>query len=480
MKYITVILILFLINCSPKNNDGEIKVNYNGDSYNFGKIIQSDTLRTKFHFRNDLDKNIEIEKLYGSSKQIQVTSNKKVLKPKEVAIINVEFFTKGLNGAQKRQISIKTDNEKEPYIKYYIKAYVYDSVSYKRDKLYNSIINKKESYHDLPTKVNISRKYSKEEIKKLNIDTTKTREEVTYELIKAKFLKSKLKNFKFTTYYVSHYMSDLSKILRVENEDTLYNIVLASRAGNGLDFKTLSSEFINDSIFIKTKVNNKCKKDDQNQIVYDIDSIVFKYKYSLDLRFRLIQKDTFNILKEITVDSLTGKKSTRIEHFNTLGKIGNTEIVYSISYISFSSNLPEYLTFYLKSSKKELFKMEFGGAYIGELELFNINDNYFIYVSADETSGIRYGSYWSLDLNSNKANRVIEDFGNFKIPDSLDIYKGFGILKNSENQFYSGLQLRSKNDGSRYMLKRTHKLIKKEKNVFVLKVVNNELTGGQY
>lgn len=479
MKFTHIfLLILFFNNCSQKTKNLQVETDLNGTMYDLGKVLQTDTLRTTFYYKNEMNENLKFET--PTSSGVIATLDKEYLKPNEIASINVVFPTNNLKGSQKRQISIKTDNKKEPYINYYIKAYVQNLTTYKRNKLFDLIINKKETYKDLPNKIDILRKYSKSEIRELNIDAAKQREEISYELIDKKFLKSGLENFKFTTYYISRYMSGVSKILRIEKNGSIHEIELASLDGDGLDWKSSSTEFINDSIFVETKVNNRTKKDDQYQMVYNIDSIISRYKYNQNLELKLMNKYSFSILKEINIDKATGKKSTRTEYFNSLGKIGNTEIVYSISYFSLASNLPEYLTFYVKDSTKELFKMEFGGTSIGEIEIFNVNGHNFIYIRMDETSGVMYGIFYSIDVVSEKANRVVEDYGNYKIPDSLENYSGFGILKNSENQFFSGIGLRSKKNGNQYMLNRIHKLVKNDNNEFVLKVVYNEITGGQY
>jgi hypothetical protein len=168
--------------------------------------------------------------------------------------------------------------------------------------------------------------------------------------------------------------------------------------------------------------------------------------------------------------------------YKNAGKINNHEIIYDIKYTNFNNNLPEYLTFYIKENeeKHEMFKLETSGAYIGEIECFKVNNDDFIYVRLDETSGIQYGAFYSIDIINKKAKKVIQDFGNYKIPSKLENYSGFGILKDKENNFHSGLLLRTKENNERYVLTRTHKLVLNENKEFVLKVVDNKLTGGQY
>lgn len=183
----------------------------------------------------------------------------------------------------------------------------------------------------------------------------------------------------------------------------------------------------------------------------------------------------------IIVDTPT-KKEKIISDYKKTGKINNLEIIYKIKYYDFNNNLPEYLTFYIKEKeeKNEVFNIETNGAYIGKIEYLTIDSNHLIHIRLDETSGIQYGVFYSIDIINKKAKKVIEDFGNYKIPDSLEIYKGFGILKDVENKFHSGLRLRSLTNGNRYLLTKTHKLVLNENNEFVLKVIENKITEGQY
>jgi hypothetical protein len=177
----------------------------------------------------------------------------------------------------------------------------------------------------------------------------------------------------------------------------------------------------------------------------------------------------------------SAKKKVIKSDYKKVGIIKNSEIIYKTSFTSFNSSLPENFSFYIKEDENEieLFNIEVNGAYIGEIDLFKVDENNFIYIRLDETSGIQYGKFYFIDVKNKTAKKVIEDFGNFKIPDNLENFSGFGILKNSDNKFYSGLKLRSKNDDKNYHLKRTHKLVLNEKNEFVLKVVDNKITKGQ-
>ena len=232
---------------------------------------------------------------------------------------------------------------------------------------------------------------------------------------------------------------------------------------------------------------NKCQSKNKNTKIVECEGMEFE---QLVLLSEKPMSGSFNHNKISVYNSNSFinpnfDKRNKIDNQETIQKlctINNKEISYDVKFTNFNEILPEILRFYIKENdeKYEIVNLETSGAYIGEIECFKVNNNDFIYIRLDETSGIQYGSYYSIDFINKKAKKVIEDYGNYKIPDSLENYKGFGILKDAENKFHSGLLLRSKKNGDRYILTRTHKLILNENNEFVLKVVDKKLTRGQY
>jgi hypothetical protein len=271
-------------------------------------------------------------------------------------------------------------------------------------------------------------------------------------------------------------MSYLSKILRIEKKDTIQEIVLASRLGDGLDSHTLSTEFISDSIFIETKINNWCKKDDQYQMVYDIDSIITKFKYNENLDFQKLSDDTLRIHKEITTDKDTGKKDTHLDYINTLGKINNEEILYS--FYNSSPSITERLAVYSNyvSDRSQLLRIIPAGEYLDNIELLSIDNAYFIFVVFSSTSGNSNGYLYSVDLDKNDAEKVEMDYGNFKIPDSLSYIKGYELSKDESNNFTSGAFLRSEKNGNGFYLTIEFNLIRVRDNKYILKAIDETIS----
>lgn len=159
----------------------------------------------------------------------------------------------------------------------------------------------------------------------------------------------------------------------------------------------------------------------------------------------------------------------------SLGKIQNTEFLSGVSYADYNKNLPETITIYSKNkeTRTKLKTIETTGAYIDAMELFSLNKNHFIYINMSETSGITYSHIFNVDSKTKILNKVEQDYGNSKFPDSLQIFKGFGVTKDAENNFTSGGTLRSDN-GRVYYFESKHKMIK-ENGKFILKCIDTKM-----
>lgn len=307
------------ISISSSSTDSSVQISdTDGTTHNFGNVVQFDTLKTIFKFKNPLDTVLRIEKLIGSGR-FKPHSNKTVLQPNEIATISINFYTLDLKGTQKRQITIKTDNEENPYYRYYIKANVQDIKTRNKSILFENIVKKKENLDNFSKQFDYSKNYSEKEIRGLNLDSTKISANEYYYLSNQKFLSTPISNISFKIYYKLLYGYQLEKFLRIEKEDTIYDQILAARGSNGLDGYTLSTEFKNDSIFIKTFVSTVTTMDKPYKMAFDIDSIITKYKYSLTFDFKEIDKDTFNIHKKVIIDKETGRKEKQLEYVDVRG-----------------------------------------------------------------------------------------------------------------------------------------------------------------
>ncbi len=474
-----LVIIVFFMSCQNSQEKQGSEENNNlviENTYDFGRVKQADTLKTIFQLRNELDKNLKIEEVFASSPQVNVFMDKKNLKPKESATINVEFLTDNLNGSQKSMISIKTDNETEPYIKYYISAVVQSLDSYRREDLFNLIKNKKETAHHLPKDLDFSNNYTEKELKALNLDPDTISANEYYFLSEQVFLKEDIEGLSFQIYYIHSYGNQLEKILRVQRPDTVFDIILSGQYSNGIDGSTLSTEFRDDFRFKETKADIQTVKDDQYSTAYTIDSLITFYKYDSRLNFTENRNYELNFYKEIKENPETGKQDTLLERIVSLGKIQNTEFLYGISYANYSKNLPETISIYSKNkeTRKKLETIEVWGAYIDNVEMFTFDKDHFIYIEFFETSGNAYSDYFAVNSRTMTLNEVEQNHSYSKLPDSLQIFKGYGIIKDAEDNFTSGYTLRSDSNRT-YYYEEKFQLVK-ENGKFVLKSISTEIT----
>jgi len=97
--------------------------------------------------------------------------------------------------------------------------------------------------------------------------------------------------------YRKKFGDQIEKIAQIHHNDSISEIILSMRGGDS-DLYTMSSEFVNDSIFVQTLVNQETIKDETNLMAYAFDSIITKYKYNDKFELQTISKDTFKYEKE--------------------------------------------------------------------------------------------------------------------------------------------------------------------------------------
>jgi hypothetical protein len=104
-------------------------------------------------------------------------------------------------------------------------------------------------------------------------------------------------DFSTQLYYKTLFGDEIQKVVRIAHNNSIYDITLAMIGGDSNSYE-LSSEFVNDSIFITTQVNGETIKDDNERMAYAYDSIIKKYKYNQFIELQLIEQDTFKYEKE--------------------------------------------------------------------------------------------------------------------------------------------------------------------------------------
>lgn len=104
-------------------------------------------------------------------------------------------------------------------------------------------------------------------------------------------------DFSTQLFYKTQFGDEIQKVVQITHNDTTREIILAMIGGDS-DSYELSSEFVNDSIFITTQVNGETIVDDNERMVYAYDSIIKKYNYNQSIELQLIEQDTFKYEKE--------------------------------------------------------------------------------------------------------------------------------------------------------------------------------------
>jgi len=98
-------------------------------------------------------------------------------------------------------------------------------------------------------------------------------------------------------FYRKKFGDQIEKVAQIHHNDSVSEIILAMRGGDS-DSYTMSSDFINDSIFVQTLVNQETIKDETNLMAYAFDSIITKYRYTNSFELDTLNKDTFKYEKE--------------------------------------------------------------------------------------------------------------------------------------------------------------------------------------
>lgn len=160
--------------------------------------------------------------------------------------------------------------------------------------IFGLINNHKESPKNFPK--NIHDLFPKPDPKHQPNDTTSIAFDGNY-YPEEQFIERNGVDFSTQLYYKTQFGDEIQKVVRVAHNKSVYDIILAMIGGDS-DSYELSSEFVNDSIFIRTQVNGETIVDDNERMVYAYDSIIKKYNYNQFIELQLIEQDTFNYEKE--------------------------------------------------------------------------------------------------------------------------------------------------------------------------------------
>ncbi len=111
------------------------------------------------------------------------------------------------------------------------------------------------------------------------------------------FMSKNTRDFFTQLFYRKKFGDQIEKVVQIHNYDSISEITLAMIGGDS-DSYSLSSEFVNDSIFTQTLVTRETIKDEANLMGYAFDSIITTFKYNDTFKLDTISKDTFRYEKE--------------------------------------------------------------------------------------------------------------------------------------------------------------------------------------
>ncbi len=160
---------------------------------------------------------------------------------------------------------------------------------------FDLIKNKKENFTSTNT-IRFKKRFGDEELTTLKLDTLSIELNEYYKLEDSPFLTKELNDFRFIVFYRHKYGDETSKILRIENQNNTKDILLAMRGGDS-DSYSVATEFINDSIFVETKIYTETTKDETHLMEYTTDSTITTFRYDSLFNFKELKKTIFNYKK---------------------------------------------------------------------------------------------------------------------------------------------------------------------------------------
>jgi hypothetical protein len=171
-----------------------------------------------------------------------------------------------------------------------------EETSKHKNFMFDFIENKKESMNNFVEEIKNSRELKKNELYQLGIDSTKVDVNEKYFISPDAFLSKENPEGLGIIYYRQKYGDETTKILQHNNQDTIKEITLGMIGGDSDSYR-MTSEFVNDSIFIQSFVNQETIADTNDTMGYAFDSIVTQFKYNEKFELNTIRKDTFKYKK---------------------------------------------------------------------------------------------------------------------------------------------------------------------------------------
>lgn len=160
----------------------------------------------------------------------------------------------------------------------------------------------------------------------------------------------------------------------------------------------------------------------------------------------------------------------------SIGKIDDVDFVYEC--YGCTTTVSDSITIFARKGqwRKKLATVPIYDFYLDDIELLSLQGHDFIYVSSTHTYGHAKATLFSLSRNMLLAEKVKLRKSDYVIPDSLYVLKGFGLVKDKNNNFTSGYFLRSENTGDGHSIIHSYELKKIDWNLFELVPTRTDLT----
>lgn len=275
------------------------------------------------------------------------------------------------------------------------------------------------------------------------------------------FLKYQIDTLTFDIYYKKTLGDQLEKGVLIQRTDSIVEIPLARIGSDGNEHWSMDSAFINDSTFVTHTVFTS---EDPDSNAFFGDSITRSYHYTHHFDLSLIRKDSIRF------------KNTDVFHstHNFIGKVNEHVLVYDC--IDCKSESTGSIRIYSLDAgvKTELTTLHFDGHYLNNIKLLELQEHACLYVSEAKNSEHVKSHLFTLDTNTPKLHQVVVP-QTIELPDSLQLYKKFGITIDKAHHFKSRALLRSSQSGNSYVMTTTYKLVQLAKWQYELQVLDTQL-----
>lgn len=164
------------------------------------------------------------------------------------------------------------------------------------------IRNKKEKPSMFPQAVDRRKRFTEREIEGLQLDTMQLGENDYFFLTDDQFLDRQVKDLQFKIYFTHLYGDEFTKWLRIEKDGNYHDVLLAQTGGDSDSYFT-ESEFTNDSTFVRTNVYSQLSLDTEQEMGYEVDSVIHRYQYDREFTFKEIAKDSFRVQKHFKLQN---------------------------------------------------------------------------------------------------------------------------------------------------------------------------------